>query len=66
MSILRNIRNTIAEKFIPTSYLLEEKTKWEQQLIDARNGEFEDNEVAIADSVEELESINKALARRQK
>lgn len=66
MGHLRELRNTIAEKLIPTAHLESEKADWEQQLVDARNGEFENNEQAMIDANEELEDINKALARRQK
>lgn len=63
---LGKLRNRIAEKFIPTAYLEKEKAEWEQQLIDAKNGEFEDNEQAIQDANEEIESINKRLAHRRR
>lgn len=69
MNIFERLVNSIAEKLIPTAYLEKEKTEWEQQIIDGRNGEFgsfEENEEAIKDAEEELESINKRLARRQK
>lgn len=66
MNIFERLVNNIAEKLIPTAYLEKEKAEWEQQIIDARNGEFDDNEEAIKDAEEELESINKRLARRQK
>lgn len=69
MNIFERLVNSIAEKLIPTAYLEKEKAEWEQQIIDGRNGEFgsfEENEEAIKDAEEELESINKRLARRQK
>jgi hypothetical protein len=64
LSILGNLRNAIAEKLISTQHLESNKAEWEQVLVDARNGEFDDNEQAIIDAREELESINKALDRR--
>ena len=57
--------STFAEELVPTSYLEQEKAEWEQVLADARNGEFENNEEAIADATEEIEKYSKALARRQ-
>lgn len=66
MSILGKLRYSIAEKLIPTEHLLEEKAKWEQERIDAKRGEFDDNEQAILDANEELESINKALEWRRR
>jgi hypothetical protein len=47
-----------------TEYLLQERAEWEQQIIDAHNGEFDDNKRAIRDANEELEWINKELVRR--
>jgi hypothetical protein len=65
MNVLTKLRTAIEKKLFSDEYLLSEKAKWEQQLADAHNGEFEDNDGAIRDAVEELESINAALARRQ-
>jgi hypothetical protein len=58
--------STFAEKLIPTSYLEQEKAEWEQVLADAHNGEFENNEDAIADATEEIAKYNEVLARRQR
>lgn len=65
MQIVTKLRTAIEKKLFSTEYLLSEKAKWEQQLVDAHNGEFEDNDGAILDANEELEGINAALARRQ-
>ena len=70
MNIFERLKNIaadvigVAPRHLGTEYLLSEKAEWEQQLVNARNGEYEDNERAIRDSEEELERINKELARR--
>ena len=61
---LRRLLGSIEEKLIPTAYLEQEKAEWEQYLFDALNGDFDDNESAIVDAIEELESYNKRLAYR--
>ena len=70
MNIFERLKNIaadvigVAPRHLSTEYFLQEKAEWEQQLIDARNGEFYNNERAIKDANEELERINAELVRR--
>lgn len=61
MKTLEKLRNTLAKKFIPASYLESEKAEWEQQIVNARDGMYEDNRKAIAEAEAALEIVNMML-----
>lgn len=60
------LRELVACRLLSTKDIEELRSEIEQDIQDAKNGEFEDNELALREASEELVKVDKELARRKR
>ena len=60
------LREAVCARLLSTKDVEELRAEIEQDIQDARNGKFEDNELALREATEELAKVDKELARRRR